>query len=243
MTWIIIPERPVASALLLAALLIAFMYFARNPMHSSLYRSSRLLISLLRLQARALNQLVGNIRQRNREALLEAGQRQVERKLERDFQHVNEIVANDLSSYPALQQTISQLITGLEEDYHKSAETPPVSPDWIDAIDAIVNLKEAQKGNANMAKVLSELCTSLEAQQKKTLETYRNGISTRHKLLHAMMPHWRKLNNTVERVGGLLKNLTIKANEIDQAMTHYREISRVLKRSSEPFRSLHLMAS
>ncbi|TCS40800.1 hypothetical protein [Reinekea marinisedimentorum] len=224
MTWIIIPERPVVSALLLAALLIAFLYFARNPMRASLYKASRLLISVLRLQSRALSRVIGSVRQRNRETLLELGQQQIERKLERDFHHVNEIVANDLSSYPALQQNISQLITGLEEDYHKSAETPPVSPDWIEAIDAIVNLKEAQKGNANIAKVLSELCTSLEAQQKKTLETYRSGVSTRHKLLHAMMPHWRKLNNTVERVGGLLKNLTIKANEIDQSMTRYREI-------------------
>lgn len=224
MTWMIVPDRPVASVILLAALLIAFLYFARNPMHSALYRASRLLISVLRLQSKSIAGLVVSVKERNRDVALELGLSRMERKLNRDFHHVNDIVANDLAGYPALQQSISGLITQLEEDYHQSANTPPVAPDWIEAIEAIVNLKEAQKGNANIVKVLTELCESLEAQQKKVLETHRNGVSMRHKLLHAMMPHWRKLNNTVERVGGSLKNLIIKADEIDQSMNRYREM-------------------
>jgi hypothetical protein len=39
-----------------------------------------------------------------------------------------------------------------------------------------------------------------------------------------MMPNWRKLNNAVERVGGTMKNLVVKAEDIDKNMSQYREI-------------------
>jgi hypothetical protein len=210
---------------LLIVLAVVFLYFARNPVHTALYRVSRLASALLRLQAKALNRVIMNLKERNREVLLEMGKGQIERKLNRDFHQVNNIVKNDLGNYPELQKVIAGLVTKLEEDYHQSAETSPPSPDWIEAIESIVNLKEAQKGNPVIVKVLEDLYASLEAQQKKTLDTYRDGVSTRHKLLHSMMPHWRKLNNAVERVGGSMKNLVIQAEEIDKNMEQYREIN------------------
>lgn len=223
--WIFIENQPVLSGFIWIIALIAVLYFARNPVHTALFRVSRLASSILRLQAKALSRVIENLKERNREVLLEMGKGQMERKLNRDFHRVNEIVANDLGNYPELQKHISQLVTKLEEDYHQSAETSPPSPDWIEAIEAIVNLKEAQKGNPVIVKVLEDLYTSLEAQQKKTLDTYREGVSSRHKLLHAMMPHWRKLNNAVERVGGSTKNLILQAEEIDKNMDQYREIN------------------
>lgn len=239
MNWTFIQELGPLYIVLLIILVIAFLYFARKPVHTALYRVSRLASAMLRLQAKALSRVIENLRSRNREVLLEMGKGQMERKLNRDFHRVNEIVRNDLGNYPELQKSISQLVTKLEEDYHQSAETSPPSPDWIEAIEAIVNLKEAQKGNPVIVKVLEDLYTSLEAQQKKTLDTYREGVSTRHKLLHAMMPNWRKLNNAVERVGSSMKNLIVQAEEIDKNMDQYREINagtekalRMLKASS-----------
>jgi len=225
MNWMIIfPDQPVLSGFVLLILGISLLYFARAAVHRALTRISRLASGLLRLQAKALAGLISVLKERNREVLLEMGMGQLERKLNRDFHRVNEIVTNDLSNYPELQKSMSGLVTRLEEDYHQSAETAPPSPDWVEAITAIVNLKEAQKGNPVIVKVLEDLYTSLAAQQKRTLDTYRNGVSTRHKLLHAMMPQWRKLNNTVERVGGSMKNLIIQAEEIDKHMGQYREI-------------------
>jgi hypothetical protein len=240
--WIFIENQPVLSGFIWIFFLIIVLYFARTPVHTALYRVSRLASSILRLQAKALHRVIENLKERNREVLLELGKGQMERKLNRDFHRVNEIVSNDLGNYPELQKSISQLVTKLEEDYHQSAETSPPSPDWIEAIEAIVNLKEAQKGNPVIVKVLEDLYSSLEAQQKKTLDTYREGVANRHKLLHGMMPHWRKLNNAVERVGGSMKNLIVQAEEIDKNMDQYREINagtekalRMLKASS--FRS------
>ncbi|EAR08260.1 hypothetical protein [Reinekea blandensis] len=222
--WIFIEGQPELSVAIWIVLAVAVLYFARPAVHAALYRISRLASALLRLQARALHRVISNLKARNREVLLEMGKGQMERRLDRDFHRVNEIVSNDLGNYPELQKTISRLVTQLEEDYHNSAETPPPSPDWIEAIEAIVNLKEAQKGNPVIVKVLEDLYSSLQQQQKKTLDSYREGVNTRHKLLHAMMPHWRKLNNAVERVGGSMKNLVIQAEEIDKNMDRYREI-------------------
>ena len=225
MVWSFLQSLDPQYLILLVVLTITFLYFARKPVHAALYRVSRLMSSLLRLQARALAAAIVQIKQRNREVLLEIGKGRLERELNRDFPRVNDIVASDLSSYPDLQQTISRLVTRLEEDYHRSAETPPPSPDWVEAIDAIVNLKEAQKGNPVIVKVLEDLYASLEAQQKKTLDSYRDGVTRRHKLLHNMMPHWRSLNNAVERVGGSMKNLILHAEDIDKNMDKYKEIS------------------
>jgi len=224
MSWSVIKELDPQYLILIFILCIALLYFARNAVHTAMYRISRLASSVLRLQAKALQRVIVTLKERNREVLLEMGKGQMERKLNRDFHRVNEILSNDLGNYPELQKSISQLVTRLEEDYHQSAETSPPSPDWIEAIEAIVSLKEAQKGNPVIVKVLEDLYSSLENQQKKTLETYRDSVSTRHKLLHSMMPHWRKLNNAVERVGGSMKNLIIQAEEIDKNMDQYREI-------------------
>lgn len=224
MNWMMVEDQPLLSVLIWLVLAIALLYFSRKPIHLALYRISRLIAAVLRLQAKALGRMIDSLKSRNREVLLEMGKGQLERKLNRDFHRVNQIVSNDLGNYPELQRHISELVTRLEEDYHKSAETAPPSPDWIEAIEAIVNLKEAQKGNPIIVKVLEDLYGSLEIQQRKNLDTYRESVSTRHKLLHAMMPHWRKLNNSVERVGSATKNLIMQAEEIDKYMDQYREI-------------------
>ena len=224
MNWMIIPENPVLSGALVVVLAIAFLYFARTAVHTALLRSARLIAALIRTEAKVLTRVIDNLKSRNREVLLEMGKGQFERKLNRDFHRVNEIVTKDLSNYPELYKQISTLVTKLEEDYHQSAETSPPSPDWVEAIEAIVNLKEAQKGNPVIVKVLEDLHSSLNSQQKKTLDTPRHGASTRHRLLHSMMPNWRKLNNETERVGGSMKNLILQAEDIDKNMDRYQDI-------------------
>lgn len=225
MWWIIIEDRPVLSVILLAVLGIAVLYFARLPMHRLLRKVSRLLVHLLRLQAKAITRTIDHLRERNRDVLLEMGKRRYERLLNRDFHRINQMVASDFSNYPELQKHISMLVARLEEDYHRSAEIAPPSPDWVEAIEAIVNLKEAQKANPVIVKVLEDLHTSLNSHQKKILTAYRDGVSERHKLLHAMMPSWRRLNNSVERVGGTMRSLIVQAEEIDKNMDQYRAMT------------------
>ncbi|TXR54006.1 hypothetical protein [Reinekea thalattae] len=224
MTWILIPERPVESALLWAVVFIAILYFARQPVRRLVSLVAASLVSLLRSQRLALLNSASQLDVRNTKVLREQGRIHVERQLNHHFHRVKEIVEDDFSGYPLVQKEISQLITRIEEDYHQSAEVPPDGPEWVEAIEAIANLREAQKGNATILKVVEELCHGLKTEQAKAAANYRNSVAVRHKLLHAMMPYWRKLNNTIERVGGSFKNLIIKAAEIDQALERYQSI-------------------
>lgn len=220
----IIPEQPILSISILILISLSFMYVSRTVVHRVLRRVARLLTFVLRLQAKYLVALAERISQRNRDVMLETGMAQQERRLERDFHRVRILAERDLAQFPDLQHTIGQHISQLEEDYHRTAETPPPAPDWLNAIESVVRLRETQTGNPVVSKVLKDLETNLHRQHHRSLADYRKGMNRRHRLLHGMMPQWRKLNHTLERVGAGVRGLLTQADEIQKHLSRYREI-------------------
>lgn len=210
----------------LVALVILALYLSRKGVYYALRRVALLLSGSLRLQAQALVTLVNQMKSRNREVLLEMGKLQEERNIEREFHRVNALVSRDLSGYPELQKVIAEQITKIEEDYQESGEVTPPAPDWVEAVEAVANLKEAHKGNPVIGKILSQLHDSVVEEHKKSLSEYRDSMARRHRLLHTMMPHWRKLNNAIAGVGDSIKGLLKHAVMIDQHMSTYQEIRR-----------------
>lgn len=224
MNWMIIPDAPLWSALVIFVLALVLLYAARLPVHRLVQRVSRLITSILRLYGRSLAVLAEQVRLRNREVLLELGRSREERRLERHFHQVKRLVERDLARFPDLQQAISRHIAQLEDDYYRTAETPPPAPDWLDAIDKVVHLREVQAGNPVVAKVLTDLESKLHRQHEQSLEDFRRGMQQRHRLLHSMMPHWRKLNHEVEDVGRGMRGLLNQAAHIDQHYRQYRSL-------------------
>ncbi|MFG1497154.1 hypothetical protein ABMA57_11020 [Saccharospirillum sp. HFRX-1] len=224
MNWMIIPDAPLWSALVILLLALVLLYAARLPVHRLVQRFSRLVTSVLRLYGRSLAVLAEQIRLRNREVLLELGRSREERRLERHFHQVKRLVERDLARFPDLQQAISRHIAQLEDDYYRTAETPPPAPDWLDAIDKVVHLREIQAGNPVVSKVLADLESKLHRQHEQSLEDFRRGMQQRHRLLHSMMPHWRKLNHEVEDVGRGMRGLLNQAAHIDQHYRQYRAL-------------------
>lgn len=224
MNWMIIPDAPLWSALVILLLALVLLYVARQPLHRLVQRFSRLVTSLLRLYGRSLAVLADQVRLRNREVLLELGRSREERRLERHFHQVKRLVERDLARFPDLQQAISRHIAQLEDDYYRTAETPPPAPDWLDAIDKVVHLREIQTGNPIVSKVLTDLESKLHRQHEQSLEDFRRGMQQRHRLLHSMMPHWRKLNHEVEDVGRGMRGLLNQAAHIDQHYRQYRSL-------------------
>lgn len=200
------------------------LYFSRQGFYRTFRKSAFLLAASLRLQSRTLVSLVSQMKSRNRDVLLEMGRIQEERSIEREFYRVNTIVDRDLSGYPELQKTISDQITRIEEDYQQTGEAPPPSPDWVEAVTAISNLEEAQKGNPVIGKILTDLRSSVISEHKKSLAVYRQSVAKRHRLLNVMMPHWRKLNNVVASVGDTVQGLIKHSARIDQHMDSYEQI-------------------
>lgn len=212
---------------------ILFLYIARAPAHSAIRSIGSIIDSATRQIAKSLRNLANKLRQRNREVLLEIGQRLQERLLEREFKRVYSLVKRDLSGYPILHLTLSEQITRIEEDYRSSGETPPSPPDWLEAIDAVAKI--SARDNPALAKILDSIHQTLINCHKETLDTYRNASKNRHELLQKMAPYWRKLAQTMDDVGKKIHDLEERIPAIDEQMMRFEHI---LARSNQAERTL-----
>ncbi len=223
-SWVIISGQPALSMGIWVFLVMMALYMGRNIVHSAISVVLRIVYSSFRFAARSLTLTEKKLQARNKEVLMELGREQVERQLEREFFRVNAVVEKDLGGYPKLQRVISDQITRIEEDYKQSGQVAPPPPDWVQAVEAVAKLHLDAKGNGVAVKVLKSIHEASVEQQKEALEEYRKTMSERHTLLHAMLPYWRKLTNTIDEVGNTMQGLAERAKDIDDKMTRYEEI-------------------
>ncbi|WP_428244359.1 hypothetical protein [Gynuella sp.] len=200
------------------------LFFARSMVHQLLLALASWVSRLLRHMAKLLLIWLDKINVRNREVLLNQALQLQEQLIEREFQRIAGIVNNDLSGYPRLQKAIASQISLIEEDYQKCGLEPEPSPEWVEALAVIVELKKAQEGHPALLKILTDIHESAVSLQKKSLGDYRDAIARKHQLLHAMMPHWRRLHNSVSGIGGKIRGLVEHAAIIDRYMQSYEEI-------------------
>ncbi|WP_028670087.1 hypothetical protein [Saccharospirillum impatiens] len=224
MSWIIIPDQPLLSAMVWVAIAMVAGYVARASVVRLLNALTGSIRLLLRAQSKALIDAADQLRRRNQAVLLEMGQQRLERRLDREFHQVWHLIDRDLAQFPHWQRQISEHISQLEEDYHKTAETPPPAPDWLDSIAAVVRLKETQSGNPAFSSVLKDLEANLNRQHEQALHDYRKSMSQRHRLLHSMMPQWRKLSHAIERIRSGIRGLLDRARDIDRHMDQYQRL-------------------
>src|SRR6266699_5602646 len=128
--WMIWPGNAVASALILFAIVMPFLYAARKLVHDLLHSVGRMVGGPLRLGARWLFATARDMKERNKAVLLAHGREEVSQHIEREFERVGALVTRDLEGYPALQRKLLDEITRVEEDYKKCGEVPPASPEW-----------------------------------------------------------------------------------------------------------------
>jgi len=235
--WIIIPDRPLLSVLVWVIIAMVAGYLARASVIRLLDAITLSLRLVLRTQAKAMTRLAEHLERRNQDVLLEVGQQRLERRLDREFHQVWQLIDRDLAQFPHWQRQVSEHISQLEEDYHKTAETPPPAPDWLESISAVVRLKETQSGNPAVSKVLKDLESNLNRQHKTSLSDYRKSMGHRHRVLHSMMPQWRKLSHAIESVRTSIHNLLIQARQIDKHMGQYQ---RLLTGSNQVHRALRV---
>jgi hypothetical protein len=218
----IVPGSPVLSGLILFIIALLMLYLARAPSHRAIRSVGSILHSAMRIASRSVLRGEQYLVERNREVLLAAGREAVERSIEREFQRVDAVVKRDLSAYPALQLKLSEQITLIDEDYRESTELPPPSPAWVGAVKAVANIQP--QGDGTVADILMEIQESTEKQYKKAMNDYRDSMGVRHALLKKMMPHWRKLAETLYKVGKNITGLQERAKVIDRRMDEYEQI-------------------
>ncbi len=218
----ILPGSPVYSMLIWMVAGVVMLYLARTPAHRAIKSLARVLHSGMRLASKSVLRAEQRLVERNKEVLLAAGRESAERLIEREFYRVNTTVQRDLGAYPALQRTLSDQVTRIEEDYKESAELPPPPPSWIEAIESIAKVRS--KSDMTVANILKEIEKSTNKQYKETMEEHRKSMAQRHAILTKMMPYWRKLVQTLDSVGRTITGLRDRATVIDDKMQQYEEI-------------------
>ncbi|HEX6298452.1 MAG TPA: hypothetical protein VFZ74_17935 [Burkholderiales bacterium] len=219
--WMVWPENPAASVLVLAVLGMLFLYAARKPMHGLIQSLGRTAMGPLRLGARWLNGAADRMAYRNRAVLLAHGRQEIETRVEREFERIGALVTRELQGYPTLQRKLLDEITRVEEDYRKCGEVPPAPPEWVEAVTAMSNVKGS---NEMVQRVLEEIQRSVKAIHDKAITEYRKAYESRHRILEGFMPFWRSLDKTLGRVDRNIGSLHSSAASVDAQMEKYEQI-------------------
>ncbi len=201
------------------------LYLARAYAHQAITGLTRMLAVIFRLAAKTCDTTRKQLKARNREVLLEQGQEQVSRELEREFFEVSRFVQRDLGGYPQLQRQIQEEITLIHDDYQASGQVPTALPEWVEAVESVAKIKSSDNASALNSKILEQIHQSAEQQHKEQLQHARNDAAERHKRLKAMTGYWRKLSDSVDEVGTRLKDIITRSENIDKHMQRFNEIS------------------
>ena len=217
----ITPNQYLSIAIWVFALLVA-LYLSRRFFHQVINAIGRVINNAMRLTAASVLIVENRLKNRNREILLAKGLEIAERKVEREFDHINTSVVRNLEGYPTLHHKISEIITKLEEDHTRSINVPPSLPNWTPIIDAIAKIEHT--GDSMVSKTLLEIKRTLEEQHTAAMESYRNSIKKRHTILNKMLPLWRKLQRILGGMGKSVTMLNDRAKSIDRYMDEYEQI-------------------
>jgi len=222
--WMIWPGNAMASALILFAIAMPFLYAARKVVHDLFRSIGHMIGGPLRLGARWLFAAARDMKERNKAVLLAHGKEEVGQHIEREFERVGLLVTRDLEGYPALQRKVLDEITRVEEDYKKCGEVPPPPPDWVEAVSGISKIKSEH--SEMVKRILEEIKRSVDAIHTKALEEYRRAYQSRHKILNGFMPFWRSLDKTLGQVDKKLTSLHDTSSKIDAQMEKYEQINK-----------------
>ena len=218
-TW---SDSAVVSLLIWTAIVVLVLYLGRTTAHQLITSVSHMVYASMRLTARTLSRLERRVAKRNKAVLLASGKESVERTIEREFHRINAIVERDLAAYPTLHRQVSDIIAKIENDYHNAADSPPLPPAWLDAVNSIAAI--AQTGDSTVTRILEDLKKTLERARSETLKEYKKAGLERHKLLMGMHPSLRNISKSIGEIKNTVDNIGQRSKYIDKQMRTYEQI-------------------
>ncbi len=201
---------------------IGVLFLARGPAHAAIRTLASLFADGMRGMATALVSGHERLVERNREILLAQGLESTERNIEQEFHRVSTVVEGDLSGYPDLHRRLSDQIAKIDDDYRESTDAPPSPPEWIRAVETIASIPT--QGDPFVGRVLGDIHKTLQEGHKGAMHDYREASRERHNLLKRMLPHWRNLDKTLNRVDGTIRGLHDRSLALDRHMEMYEQI-------------------
>ncbi|MET0535589.1 MAG: hypothetical protein ABW171_15340 [Steroidobacter sp.] len=211
---------PVVSVLIWFVLAVVVLYFARETAHQAIRTATSAVARGLRLASHSVVHAEQRLAARNKDVLLSAGRENKERIVEREFDRISESVRKDLTNYPTLHRALSESIKRIEENHQAAVDVPPEAPGWSRAVEAVAKL-DSKNGSPE---ILSDIHKSMVKAHKEAMDEYRESSGERHALLRKMMPDWREIKETLDRVHGSVESLLKRAVVVDRHMQEYEEI-------------------
>jgi hypothetical protein len=215
-------DQPGVSLAVWLVVLTIILYLARLPAHQMLKTTGRTVYRFMRSAARAVAHIECQLINRNKEVILAQGREATEKVIEREFTRVSEIVAKDLSRYPALHRKLSDVIDKLEKDYESSTDTPPLPPEWLTVVQTISELPK--QGDPLVSNILEDIKDKVISAHENTLKAYQKATGERHRLLAGMQPQWRSLSGKMDKAHAAVSISQERAEAIDRHMELYSDI-------------------
>lgn len=215
-------DSPGLSMAVWLALLVSVLYLARQPAHQLIRTSGRSIYRFARSAARAVSNVERQAMQRNKEVILAQGREATEKVIEREFTRINDIVARDLSHYPALHRELTDAIKRLEDDYQDAADAPPLPPEWLSVVQTISELPK--QSDPMVTSILENIQDEVVSSHEETLKAYQKSSAERHRLLAALQPQWRALANKLGKTKDAVAITQERADAIDKHMANYESI-------------------
>ncbi|MGD8909342.1 MAG: hypothetical protein PVI92_08325 [Chromatiales bacterium] len=215
-------DQPGVSLAIWLVVLVIVLYLARLPAHQMLKTTGRSVYRFMRSAARAVAHIERQVINRNKEVILAQGREASEKVIEREFTRVSEVVAKDLSRYPALHRKLSDVIDKLEKDYESSTDTPPLPPEWLNIVQTISELPK--QADPLVSHILEDIKDKVIAAHENTLKAYQKATGERHRLLAGMQPHWRSLNGKMDKAQAAVSISQERAEAMDRHMEMYSAI-------------------
>jgi hypothetical protein len=228
MTWIVV-----------ILLTVVALYLTRGPAHGAIRSLCRVLHAALRMASISAIWAESRLAERNREVLLAAGREAAERMIEREFERMQAAVDRDLAECPTLQRQAQERLQRIEEDHQQSTDVPPAPPGWAHAVEAIAAIPS--KGDPMVANILDKIREALVEAQNNAREEYRAATRNRHQHLKNMLPHWRKVGQSLAQMDKNLGSLMHRAKVVDRQMDEYESILKSSDRAARMLSSSSLV--
>jgi hypothetical protein len=178
-----------------------------------------------KLTSDAIRAVQARLTERNREVLLSEGLQETERQIEEEFRRISDSVDRDLGAYPALHRQLADQVHRIDDDYRKATDTPPLPEAWTESIQAAGALAERAGSHAPAAKAVDALRVAIQDAHDDAMETYLETSRERHKLLSRLVPTWRSMDGTLQRVEKAVSGIFERSRHLDELMASYREIA------------------
>ncbi len=218
----VLPLHSALSVVLVLAVTVLVLYLARRQAHALIRSVTRNGQRVLQVAAQAVVQGERRLAARNRQVLLAIAKGYQERQVEREFERVQFALQRDMSNYPTMHHALTGQISRIEEDYQRSAHTPPTPPAWLEAIEAVARVQNSS--DPAIKQILEDMRETLENACHQALLEYRAVSRRRHRGLQRLLPYWRRVEGSLRSLNDTLQTLQQRASAIDSQMEAYRKI-------------------